>query len=61
MDKAGSTLHWAKRANRNAYFHYSDLIIEVDPEYFYSLRTPRTIATQSYKITNNCVEKNTQR
>ena len=39
MDKAGSTLHWAKRANRNAYFHYSDLIIEVDLEYFYSLRT----------------------
>ena len=39
MDKAGSTLLWAKRAYRNAYFHYNDLIIEVDSEYFYSLRT----------------------
>jgi hypothetical protein len=39
IDKAGSTLLWAKRAYRNAYFHYSDLIIEVDSEYFYSLRT----------------------
>jgi hypothetical protein len=39
IDKAVSTLLWAKRAGRNAYFHYRDLIIEVDPEYFYSLRT----------------------
>ena len=39
MDKASSTLPWAKRAGRNACFHYSGLTIEVDPEYFYRLRT----------------------
>lgn len=32
-------LKWAKRTDRNAYFHYNDPIIEVDPEYLYSLIT----------------------